>query len=612
MKTAVFISEDAVYVVSKNENNEQSIFNIGSHIVFGNCSQAIVEMFKKFGDRQVPLKKLLDFARNSVKTGELYICGKSVFRVDKNGINEIKNSRTPYVVCSSVPYSLMADYANQFLKENPDEPQFGFVCSKSAKTLYPEDTKLYLIPAEYSSCGRFDETKNQKNTLTYNSLKSHLESLASLSERSPKARSQKKEIENRIRHETYCIINDYLVPKLFSSVLKKTVMSEDELSDLVNEDVENLIVSFRKKSVKSSTFDIADDSKHENAQSFEKIYSGKAKTFKYSNSIVLTVEKKEADKIQDEIRNTDLVAEVRKPHIVRLPKPVTSPVSIKLTQNLDMWNLEMIGADEAWRKTKGNGVKVGIIDTGVDYNHPNLEDRFDKRNPGFDFVRNSRKPFDFNGHGTHVAGTVAGKLTGVAPEASLYALRVLDSYGSGSEIDVILALEWAIDHKLDVVNMSIGFPYESMPLGEACSAAIGNGVLVCAAAGNDPYEACFPGDYSFRGVVSFAAVDKNSKRPVWSRLSDNNDLSAPGVDIVSSLPDNKYAIMSGTSMATPHGAGSAALVMSYSKQDPENIENMLEKCAEQIGDRKKYGFGLVRPDLVLMAQRKNQLIAALR
>jgi vacuolar-type H+-ATPase subunit F/Vma7 len=621
MKTAAYISDNALYVVSTSENNDQNIFNIGGNIVFGrNCNQTILKLFKKLGHKKASAASLAKYAQKHMAEGEMYVCGRakkgfSVIKVDKKGIAEIKNQETDDVVCRSVPYSSLVDNVIEFLQTEQDEPQFGFVCSKSAKTLYGRDTELYLIPGEYSREGLFCRRKDRKNTEAYQRLTSHLEAIVSLQENkhdnlNVQRREQLTEKEHKIKFETYSIINDYLVPKPVLHLFKKNkVLSETELSDMVRGDIEHLIVSLRKNQALGANDN--EEIKNEQASELERIYSGKSRTFKYAHSVVLAVDKRDAEKIRGEIQSSDMVEEVRKPYIVRIPKPVISPVEVREVDKLNMWNLELIGAYEAWLKTKGEGVRIGIIDTGCDYRHENLKDRFDQRSPGFDFVRNNTRPLDENGHGTHVAGTVAGAKTGVAPESTLYALRVLDSYGCGSEIDVILALEWAVDHNLNVVNMSIGFGYDSIPLGDACKVAVDKGIVVCAAAGNEAYEPCFPGDYDFPGIISVAAVDKSHKRPFWSRISENNDLSAPGIDIISSTPENSYAKMSGTSMATPHVAGSAALVMAYCHEEPLSIEKMLEQNTEDIGEKEKYGFGLVRPDFVLMAQRRRQLALAL-
>jgi len=625
MKTAVFASNEAIYVVSKSQKNKQNIFNIGGNIVFGRHSNKIIlNLFKKFGHKKLSSKKIAKYAAKCLESGELYICGTNkkdfgIYKADKNGYSEIKNSISKSIVCKTVPYESLVNYVTRFIAEDyeDDQPQFGFVCRTSTKTLYGKDTELYLIPQEYSTeDGEFSEKRNQKNTLSYRKLKSHLETIISLEENKPAIHnwSNKKRLnrkENAIKCKTYEIINQYVTQQsgIKSVFVKKKGFSDRELGDLVNGDIEHLVISLRKPNALSDG-DLY-DKRHEHADNISRIYSGCTRVFKYAHSLVLAVEKKEAEHVKNEIGSSDLVVEIRKPYKVRIPKPIISPINIKHTGKLDMWNLDMIGVYDAWYKTKGEGARIGIIDTGIDYGHKNLKSRFDPKNPGFDFIRNNKKPFDENGHGTHVAGTAAGIYTGVAPRSMLYALRVLDKYGCGSEIDVILALEWAIDHRLDVVNMSIGFEYKSRALGDACEAAVRNGVLICAAAGNDPYESCFPGDYHFPGIISFAAIDKSCERPYWSRISENNDLSAPGVNIASSIPGDSYAYMSGTSMATPHGAGSSALIISFNRQDPKSIEDIMKEDAEKIGKKEYYGFGLVRPDLVLMAQRKKELMLAL-
>ena len=268
-------------------------------------------------------------------------------------------------------------------------------------------------------------------------------------------------------------------------------------------------------------------------------------------------------------------------------EPLTS------TQTLD--NLLLIGVPEAHEYATGVGVRVGVIDTGCDYKHPEIAECFEE-NKGYNFLNETNDPLDDHKHGTHVAGTIAGAEVGVAPDATLYALKVLDARGNGSEVNVIRAMEWAIDQDLDVLNASLGSGRASDALHAITKLVKEKGIYFTAAAGNNGTPSySYPA--SCEGAISVAAVDNHKQRAPFSQYNDQVTLSAPGVGVRSCVPGGGYAAFSGTSMASPHVAGAAALIREdYSYEDAE--ESCIES-AEHLGDKNKYGWGLVRPDIAL-------------
>lgn len=250
----------------------------------------------------------------------------------------------------------------------------------------------------------------------------------------------------------------------------------------------------------------------------------------------------------------------------------TVPQGVELIKAQDMW----VEAD------KGKGVIVAIIDTGCDVNHPDLKGRvIDGKNFTTDYEKDESQYLDNNGHGTHVSGTIAANadekgVVGVAPEASLLILKALTGEGSGKFQWIIDAINYAVDwkgpqnEKVAVISMSLGGPQDIPELHEAVKRAVDHNIMVVCAAGNegdgreDTPEQSYPGDYN--EVVQVGAVDMNCKLAPFSNSNDEIDLVAPGVNILSTYMDGKYAKLSGTSMATPHVSGATALVINESNK----------------------------------------------
>ncbi|MGB2814347.1 MAG: S8 family serine peptidase, partial [Dehalococcoidales bacterium] len=246
-------------------------------------------------------------------------------------------------------------------------------------------------------------------------------------------------------------------------------------------------------------------------------------------------------------------------------------------------------------------------DSGIDYNHPDLDANYAG---GWDFVNNDDDPVDIDGHGTHVAGTIAAEdngfgVVGVAPEASIYALKTLEG-GEGYYSDVIDALQWAVDNEIQVTNNSYG---SSGDPGEIVKAAFDtayytHGVLHVAAAGNTGNppgrddNIIYPARWD--SVMAVAATDTSDDRARWSSTGPDAELSAPGVNINSTLVGGGYGGKSGTSMASPHVAGTAALVLvAYPNWTNADVRTQLQNTADDLGDAEwdtKYGYGLVDAD----------------
>jgi PKD repeat protein len=276
------------------------------------------------------------------------------------------------------------------------------------------------------------------------------------------------------------------------------------------------------------------------------------------------------------------------------------------------WGVNRIGADLVWDidgnlildagAPAGAGVKVAVIDTGIDYTHPDLNVA-----GGDSFVDYTTDYMDDHSHGTHVAGTIAALdndigVIGVAPEANLYAVKVLDSSGSGSYSDIIAGIDWAVSNDMDIISMSLGGSTDYIYLQQACDNAYNKGVLVIAAAGNSgSYDGTgdtvlYPARYD--SVMAVAATDHYDERASFSSTGPAVEISAPGTYIYSTYPGGTYSYKSGTSMACPHISGIAALMIS-GNPDISNTEvrTILQQTTEDLGlDPTWQGFGLARAD----------------
>ena len=249
----------------------------------------------------------------------------------------------------------------------------------------------------------------------------------------------------------------------------------------------------------------------------------------------------------------------------------------------EMWNLDQVNIPEVWSSGyTGSDVVVSVIDTGVDLDHPEFSGRIV---PGYDFVDGDSVPEDGNSHGTHVAGTIAAAnnflgMTGAAPDAKIMPIRVLDDQGNGSLSDVISGIRWSVDNGADVINLSLGGGGYSQSMDEALKYASSRGSVVIMSAGNEGANSpAYPAAHASNSGIAVGAVDMAGNMARFSNRSGLEVLdyvTAPGVDIYSTLINGGYGFMSGTSMAAPHVAGLAALVKDYdSSMSPSAVEDLI-------------------------------------
>jgi len=277
------------------------------------------------------------------------------------------------------------------------------------------------------------------------------------------------------------------------------------------------------------------------------------------------------------------------------------------------WNMKRVGAESAWDYGTGRGVTVAVVDTGIaceDY------EGFTKGTDlggtgcvsGWNFIWDNDHANDDQGHGSHVAGTIAQTtdngvgVAGLAFGVNLMPVKVLDKRGWGTTVDVANGIRWAGENGAQVVNLSLGGPQNSKVLQDAVDDTLARGVIIVAAAGNSGGAVGYPG--GSKGVIGVSASDANDKLASFSSRGKEVDIAAPGVGVIQQTicegGKNKCEIFpgwAGTSMASPHVAAAAALLVAQGVNDPAAVEKTLESTARDVdpsaGGRLKFGAGIL-------------------
>ena len=259
------------------------------------------------------------------------------------------------------------------------------------------------------------------------------------------------------------------------------------------------------------------------------------------------------------------------------------------------YGVQMSGANLEWHESMGEGIKIGVIDSGVDLHHPDLVGRVKKyknfTSPDSDDVT------DENGHGTHVAGIIAANkngsgVVGVAPMSQLYVAKAFGKHGMAEDDVVAKSLEWLISNKVNIINMS--FSSNKMPTYyDEIKKAYEKGIIIVCAAGNNGNsknrQLGYPG--RFDETISVASVDASGKVSAFSSKHVDADIAAAGYEILSCYPGGKYARFSGTSMAAPIISGAAAILQRKAKNrmgrflTPEEMRTVLCMHCEDIGKK---------------------------
>ncbi|SDZ55460.1 minor extracellular protease Epr [Evansella caseinilytica] len=307
--------------------------------------------------------------------------------------------------------------------------------------------------------------------------------------------------------------------------------------------------------------------------------------------------------IHDEFENIPALAASLSPQAIETVKNNPDVIAVEENelyhtqgQTID-WGVQRVEAPTSWSSGfTGKGVKVAVIDSGIDTTHPDLNV------VGCYSATNAPTCEDSDGHGTHVAGIIGAKnnnrgTVGVAPDVDIYAARVSNLNDEIWTVDVIAAIDWAISQKVDIINMSLGSEYSSPTLRQAVDRAFDEEILIVAAAGND-YQQSVNYPAAFPNVIAVSATNSSDAIASFSNIGEEIEVSAPGNAIRSTYINNSYATISGTSMASPHVAGVLALLMeAYPEMQRDELRTTLRDTSLDLGVAGKdiyFGYGLVQ------------------
>ncbi|MBD3921809.1 S8 family peptidase [Paenibacillus sp. PR3] len=253
------------------------------------------------------------------------------------------------------------------------------------------------------------------------------------------------------------------------------------------------------------------------------------------------------------------------------------------------WGVAHIKAPQAWSTTTGHKIRIGVVDTGVDFSHPDLRGSLAR---GINLLNRSLLPHDDNGHGTHIAGTIAAAnqlqgMIGVAPRSLIHPIKAFDHNGSAYVSDIILAIDWCVRNRMNIINMSFGMKSRSKALLSAVTNAANAGVIIVASSGNDGKRRAIDYPARYPQTISVGATTRLRRIAPFSNRGIYIDIYAPGDKITSSWLKGKYHEMSGTSMATSHVSGAVALLLAkHPDLTPAEVKATLRRSMQPLRGKK--------------------------
>lgn len=294
--------------------------------------------------------------------------------------------------------------------------------------------------------------------------------------------------------------------------------------------------------------------------------------------------------------------------IYRLPPFKVDKVMLATAETID-WGLKLLGVPPFWKETQGEGIKVGVLDTGIALEHPDLRPAILEAR---DFTRSPSAAYDAQGHGTHVSGIIAARrnahgIVGVAPETKIITAKVLNDDGAGASQDIVAGIHWAMEAGADILSMSLGSSEPDEEIHQALLLAISKGVFVITAAGNEGPELDTVGyPAGFPEMVAVGSIDRRKRLSQFSSRGRQVDVVAPGDEITSCYPPRGYAVLSGTSMATPFVSGVVALALAKHRKmggktplrtQQDLIQHLCRTSADAgpAGFDPLYGCGILDP-----------------
>lgn len=308
---------------------------------------------------------------------------------------------------------------------------------------------------------------------------------------------------------------------------------------------------------------------------------------------------KTQQQLQNELSKLRSIRRIDTPRKVKIIPPVQKSTPVQaISQQTDNkvndpyykyeWYISATGVSKAWSLvTQKREIKVAVLDTGIDYNHPDLKNRV-LSNLGYNFLTGTNDASDDNGHGTHVSGIIAAQannnlgMTGVTGQldVKIIPIKVLNSNGEGDTDIISKGIRYAADAGADIINMSFGAPGQDVDIDSAVQYARSKGVFMVAAAGNDSSNADNYSPAGDQGVFTVSAVSTNLRKAYFSNYGSVVQVASPGVSILSTIPGGKYQAWDGTSMAAPIVSGIAAILKAQNPSlRPSDLASLLDSTA---------------------------------